>query len=214
MGIFNDKLDRLIGNKKQKEAAEMLVNMVNNKDVEPEQPTGIESIKIIQGKANGFVQLSLTDESGEKQYSTTKIYGATQNLAGVMSAADKRKLDSINPSPENQKIQVVNFDWPTQAGQQVSVNTEEMGLTEKDFITPMLNVGVGNRNFLPWQILSLKALMEQGEWTAKYNHMGVDYNLTIGCITEQVQVDDPEDWDLEEYKITGVYIFYTMVEIK
>ena len=157
MGMFNGIISRKLGNKKQKQAAEMLADMVNN--------------------GNG-------EEGG-----------------------------SSNPSSESQKIQVINFDWPQQAGREVHVNTEDLGLTEKDFIIPLLKVGGSYRNFLPWQILSLKALVEQGEWTEKYNYRGVDYNLTIGCQMEQILVDDPEDWDIEEYKLTGVYIFYTMMEV-
>ena len=156
MGMFNGIISRKLGNKKQKQAAEILADMVK--------------------KGNG-------EEGG-----------------------------SVNPSAESQKIQVINFDWPSRSGQEISVNTEQLGLTEKDFIIPLLNVGSGYRNFLPWQILSLKALSEQGEWNAKFNRMGVDYNLTIGCRMEQVPVDDPEDLDMDEFKIIGVYIFYTMVE--
>ena len=146
-------LNRKIGNKQQRKAAEMVANMVNNSE---------------------------GDDGG-----------------------------SSNPSSESQKLQVINFDWPSRSGQEIHVNTEELGLTEKDFIIPLLNVGSGYRDFLPWQIISLKALLEQGEWTTLYTHDGDTYNLTIGCMTEQVPVDDPEDFDIDVFKITGVYIFYT-----
>lgn len=61
----------------------------------------IQSLRILypkytlaKGSANGYVQLSLTDDTGEKVYSTIKIYGASQSAAGIMTAEDKRKLDN------------------------------------------------------------------------------------------------------------------------
>ena len=82
MGIFNAILNRRIGNKKQKEAAEMLVGMVNNKD----KPEYIESIKMTNGASNGFYILTLSNEAGDKQYSQVKIYGATDKYAGIIPA--------------------------------------------------------------------------------------------------------------------------------
>ena len=49
---------------------------------------------IAKGSANGYVQLSLTDDTGSHEYSTIKIYGASTTAAGIMTAADKTKLDN------------------------------------------------------------------------------------------------------------------------
>ncbi len=47
-----------------------------------------------QDRANGYVQLTLTNADGTKEYSTTKLYGATQSQAGMMTAEDKRRVDN------------------------------------------------------------------------------------------------------------------------
>ena len=61
----------------------------------------IQSLRILypkytlaRGNANGYVQLSLTDDTGSHEYSTIKIYGASTTAAGIMTAEDKRKLDN------------------------------------------------------------------------------------------------------------------------
>lgn len=61
----------------------------------------IQSLRILypkytlaRGNANGYVQLSLTDDTGSHEYSTIKIYGASTTAAGIMTAADKQKLEN------------------------------------------------------------------------------------------------------------------------
>ena len=199
MGMFNSILSRLIGNKKQKEAAEMLANMVNG-DGGQDSPSPAESIKLAQGKANGFVQLSLTDESGEQVHSTTKIYGATQSLAGVMTAADKKKLDSIEEGSCG--VNVVKFTWP-ERDQQCAVNFADLGIKDSDFICPVLDTGQGHFEMLPWQILSVQALYDTGELYATYKHNNTNYNL---CIS--IDCEFPSEDGSAPPVITGVKLFW------
>ena len=50
---------------------------------------------LAKGTANGYVQLSLTDNTGNEVFSSVKIYGATNTAAGIMTAADKTKLENV-----------------------------------------------------------------------------------------------------------------------
>ena len=52
-------------------------------------------LKLVNGAANGFYLLTLTNEAGDRQYSQIKIYGATTQYAGIMTAADKTKLENV-----------------------------------------------------------------------------------------------------------------------
>ena len=145
------------------------------------------------------MQLSLTDESGETIHSTTKIYGATQSLAGVMTAADKQKLDSINEGSCG--VHVVKFTWP-ERNQQSVVNFEELGIKDTDFICPVLDIGQGHFEMLPWQILSVQALYDTGELYATYKHNNTNYNL---CIS--IDCEFPEE-ESEQPVITGVKLYW------
>lgn len=53
-------------------------------------------LKLVNGAANGFYLITLTNEEGTQQYSQIKIYGATPQYAGIMTAADKVALDDLS----------------------------------------------------------------------------------------------------------------------
>lgn len=175
MGIFNEKLDRLMGNKKQKKAAEFLAEMVSDDKQEETAP----SYKLAQGKANGFVQVSLTDESGETTHSTIKIYGATQNLAGVMTAADKRKLDAVPSAfPQVHKVKFNSLTYDGTGLFSATVNFADIGISEglpdsfeNIYIVPMygnFSPNSDNFNILPVTLLPLRELLLMGEYMFRF----------------------------------------------
>ena len=180
MGIFNAILNRRIGNKKQKEAAEMLVGMVNNKD----KPEYIESIKLTNGASNGFYILTLSNEEGDKQYSQVKIYGATDKYAGIMTSADKKKLDAVPESfPRIVTMKFTSSVIEESGAFSAITNFEDCGLQpgtydkfENIYIVPVYSY-TGEENsydILPVQLIPLKELLLMGEFIYTFiipNHL-------------------------------------------
>lgn len=174
MGIFNAILNRRIGNKKQKEAAEMLVGMVNNKDDGQEKPEYIESIKLTNGASNGFYLLTLSNEAGDKQYSQVKIYGATDKYAGIMTSADKKKLDAVPESfPRIVTMKFTSTVIEESGAFSAITNFEDCGLQrgtydkfENIYIVPMYSYSGEENSYdiLPVQLIPLKELLLMGEF--------------------------------------------------
>lgn len=174
MGIFNAILNRRIGNKKQKEAAEMLVGMVNKKDDGQEEQEYIRSIKLTNGASNGFYILTLSNETGDKQYSQVKIYGATDKYAGIMTSADKKKLDAVPESlPQIVKMKFTSSVVEESGAFSAIANFEDFGLQrgtydkfENIYIVPVYSY-TGDENgydILPVQLIPLKELLLMGEF--------------------------------------------------
>ena len=190
MGMFNSILSRLIGNKKQREAAEMLAGMVNGKD--GEQQKGIQSIKLTNGAANGFYLLTLSNEAGDEVYSQVKIYGATDKYAGIMTAADKKKLDGISDS--NIAIHKIKFHNSMSGSEQFSstVNFTDVGLNEgvssafeNIYIIPLYgNSGELDNGILPVPLLPLKELLLMGE----YIHCEINPNVSDQLICQKMVI--------------------------
>ena len=174
MGIFNAILNRRIGNKKQKEAAEMRVGMVNKKDDGEEKPEYIESIKLTNGASNGFYILTLSNEAGDKQYSQVKIYGATDKYAGIMTSADKKKLDAVPESfPRIVTMKFTSSVIEESGAFSAITNFEDCGLQagtydkfENIYIVPVYSYTgqEDNFNILPVQLIPLKELLVMGEF--------------------------------------------------
>jgi hypothetical protein len=174
MGIFNAILNRRIGNKKQKEAAEMLVGMVNNKEDGKDKPEYIESIKMTNGASNGFYILTLSNEAGDKQYSQVKIYGATDKYAGIMTSADKKKLDAVPESfPQIVTMKFTSTVIEESGAFSAITYFEDCGLQrgtydkfENIYIVPVYSY-TGEENsydILPVQLIPLKELLLMGEF--------------------------------------------------
>ena len=184
MGIFNAILNRRIGNKKQKEAAEMLVGMVNNKEDGKDKPEYIESIKLTNGASNGFYILTLSNEEGDKQYSQVKIYGATDKYAGIMTSADKKKLDAVPESfPRIVTMKFTSSVIEESGAFSAITNFEDCGLQpgtydkfENIYIVPVYSY-TGEENsydILPVQLIPLKELLLMGEFIYTFiipNHL-------------------------------------------
>lgn len=184
MGIFNAILNRRIGNKKQKEAAEMLVGMVNKKDDGQEEQEYIRSIKLTNGASNGFYILTLSNEEGDKQYSQVKIYGATDKYAGIMTSADKKKLDAVPESfPRIVTMKFTSSVIEESGAFSAITNFEDCGLQrgtydkfENIYIVPVYSY-TGEENsydILPVQLIPLKELLLMGEFIYTFiipNHL-------------------------------------------
>ena len=117
-----------------------------------------------------------------------------------MTAADKKKLNSINENSCG--VNVVKFQWPATSGEMCEVNFAELGIKDTDFICPVLDLGQGYFEMLPWQILSVEALFDTGELYSTYKNGSTLYNLCIGiaCGPGENESDPPT--------ITGAYIFW------
>lgn len=184
MGIFNAILNRRIGNKKQKEAAEMLVGMVNKKDDGQEEQEYIKSVKLTNVASNGFYILTLSNEEGDKQYSQVKIYGATDKYAGIMTSADKKKLDAVPESfPRIVTMKFTSSVIEESGAFSAITNFEDCGLQpgtydkfENIYIVPVYSY-TGEENsydILPVQLIPLKELLLMGEFIYTFiipNHL-------------------------------------------
>ena len=221
MGIFNAILNRRIGNKKQKEAAEMLVGMVNNKDDGKDKPEYIESIKMTNGASNGFYILTLSNEAGDKQYSQVKIYGATDKYAGIMTSADKKKLDAVPESfPRIVMMKFTSTVIEESGAFSAITNFEDCGLQpgtydkfENIYIVPVYSY-TGEENsydILPVQLIPLKELLLMGEFIYTFiipNHLdSVQYRRMKITVLKKPNPTPDED----EFLYAGLQLDITNV---
>ena len=217
MGIFNAILNRRIGNKKQKEAAEMLVGMVNNKD----KPEYIESIKLTNGASNGFYILTLSNEAGDKQYSQIKMYGATEKYAGIMTSADKKKLDAVPESfPRIVTMKFTSSVIEESGAFSAITNFENCGLHpgtydkfENIYIVPVYSY-TGEENsydILPVQLIPLKELLLMGEFVYLFinPHSADSLQYRRMIITAQKMPNPTPDED--EFLYAGLQLDITNV---
>ena len=184
MGIFNAILNRRIENKKQKEAAEMLVGVDNKEDDGQEEQEYIKSVKLTNVASNGFYILTLSNEEGDKQYSQVKIYGATDKYAGIMTSADKKKLDAVPESfPRIVTMKFTSSVIEESGAFSAITNFEDCGLQpgtydkfENIYIVPVYSY-TGEENsydILPVQLIPLKELLLMGEFIYTFiipNHL-------------------------------------------
>lgn len=221
MGIFNAILNRRIGNKKQKEAAEMLVGMVNNKDDGKDKPEYIESIKLTNGASNGFYILTLSNEAGDKQYSQIKMYGATEKYAGIMTSADKKKLDAVPESfPRIVTMKFTSSVIEESGAFSAITNFENCGLQrgtydkfENIYIVPVYSY-TGEENsydILPVQLIPLKELLLMGEFVYLFinPHSADSLQYRRMIITAQKMPNPTPDED--EFLYAGLQLDITNV---
>ena len=221
MGIFNAILNRRIGNKKQKEAAEMLVGMINNKDDGKDKPEYIESIKLTNGASNGFYILTLSNEAGDKQYSQIKMYGATEKYAGIMTSADKKKLDAVPESfPRIVTMKFTSSVIEESGAFSAITNFENCGLQrgtydkfENIYIVPVYSY-TGEENsydILPVQLIPLKELLLMGEFVYLFinPHSADSLQYRRMIITAQKMPNPTPDED--EFLYAGLQLDITNV---
>lgn len=221
MGIFNAILNRRIGNKKQKEAAEMLVGMVNNKDDGKEEQEYIKSIKLTNGASNGFYLLTLSNEAGDKQYSQIKMYGATEKYAGIMTSADKKKLDAVPESfPRIVTMKFTSSVIEESGAFSAITNFENCGLQrgtydkfENIYIVPVYSYTGEEYSYdiLPVQLIPLKELLLMGEFVYLFinPHSADSLQYRRMKITAQTAPNPAQDED--EFLYTGLKLDITNV---